>query len=102
MKYRGSAAPEIVVDGKKAGSETVFSVKDNGIGIPAEYKEQIFELFKRLHPNERYSGSGIGLGICKRIVEHYGGRIWVESDVGRGSTFFFTVPTPGSAGGKQR
>lgn len=77
---------------ERQGGYWIFAVIDNGIGIQAEYKENIFELFKRLHNNDEYSGTGIGLAICRRIVDRYQGRIWVESKPGRGSTFRFTLP----------
>jgi PAS domain S-box-containing protein len=93
IKYRGQRAPCIAVGCEESSSgETVIFIRDNGIGIAPEYKEQVFELFKRLHTSDRYSGSGLGLSICKRILEHYGCRIWVESEPGQGSTFYFTLP----------
>ncbi len=92
IKYRSpERAPLIHVSAERSKS-WVLSIRDNGIGIAPEYKERIFGLFKRLHSNDKYSGTGIGLAICQRIVERYGGRIWVESELGKGSTFFFTVP----------
>ncbi|HVV44849.1 MAG TPA: ATP-binding protein, partial [Bryobacteraceae bacterium] len=93
IKYRDSARQPVI----RIGAETrngawIFRVQDNGIGIEPEYKEQIFGLFTRLHTADQYSGTGIGLAICQRIVERYGGRIWAESEPGKGSTFRFTVP----------
>jgi light-regulated signal transduction histidine kinase (bacteriophytochrome) len=81
------------VSASNSGGYWRFSVKDRGIGIEPQYQEQIFGIFKRLHGREKYSGSGIGLALCKRIVERYGGRIWVESEANQGATFLFTVPT---------
>jgi len=93
IKYRNpERAPVVHISGKQENGYSVFSVRDNGIGIAPEYKEQIFGLFKRLHTGDEYSGTGIGLAICQRMVERYRGRIWVESELGQGSTFVFSVP----------
>ena len=92
LKYRKEEPPEIHISAVSQGTAWRFSVRDNGIGIDPQYKEKIFGVFKRLHRDQKYSGTGIGLAICQRVVERYGGRIWVESSPGNGATFFFTVP----------
>ncbi len=92
LKYRDQEPPRIHVSASSRGADWCFSVQDNGIGIDPQYKEKIFGVFKRLHHDRKYSGTGIGLAICQRVVERYGGRIWVESEPGKGATFFFTVP----------
>jgi light-regulated signal transduction histidine kinase (bacteriophytochrome) len=92
IKFQGNEPPEIHISAQKQGNECIFGVSDNGIGINAEHQELIFGIFKRLHTREEYPGTGIGLSISKRIVERHGGRIWVESEPGEGSTFYFTIP----------
>ncbi|RMG85080.1 MAG: GHKL domain-containing protein [Bacteroidetes bacterium] len=94
LKFKGQNPPVVEVDCRREGNEYIFWVKDNGIGISAENLEKIFEMFRRLHSKQAYEGSGIGLATCKKIVEKHGGRIWVESEVGKGSTFYFTIPIP--------
>lgn len=91
LKYRSQAPPRIHISVSQNGSELRFSVADNGVGIAPEYHDKIFVAFKRLH-GKSIPGTGIGLAICQRVVERYGGRIWVESELGRGSTFFFKLP----------
>jgi len=92
IKYRKDEPPQVRVAARRDDSQWLFSVEDNGIGIDAEYKETIFGIFKRLHTNRAYSGTGMGLAICQRIIERYRGRIWVESEPGQGSCFLFTIP----------
>jgi len=102
IKFRGKEAPTILVQAEKVQAEKVqagktgeqwlFSVSDNGIGIAPEYAENIFVVFQRLHTRTEYPGNGIGLAVCKKIIEHYDGKIWVEAGEGGGSTFKFTLP----------
>ncbi|MDA0739331.1 MAG: PAS domain S-box protein [Nitrospirae bacterium] len=94
LKFKGNAAPKIHVGAKALTNGWEFSVSDNGIGIPPDQLDRIFLIFQRLHSREEYPGTGIGLATCKRIVEKHGGSIWVESEQGKGSTFYFTIKSP--------
>ncbi|HEX8517444.1 MAG TPA: PAS domain S-box protein [Bacteroidia bacterium] len=91
IKFKGQNPPEIRVSVEQREGEFLFSVKDNGIGIDKEYSQKIFVIFQRLHTKDKYPGTGIGLAICKKIVERHGGEIWMESNAGTGSTFYFTI-----------
>jgi hypothetical protein len=92
IKYRGENKPEIHIGTKREKAFWVFSVQDNGIGIEPQYLERIFVIFQRLHHRNQYSGTGIGLAVCKKVVELHGGRIWAESQAGQGTQILFTIP----------
>lgn len=92
VKFRGELPPRVHISVKPRPDGWLFSVADNGIGIEPQYHGRIFQIFQRLHSRKKYSGTGVGLALCKRIVERHGGKIWLESEIGKGSTFYFTIP----------
>jgi light-regulated signal transduction histidine kinase (bacteriophytochrome) len=92
LKFHGEDPPVVRVTAERTGDEWTISCSDEGIGIDPEYAERIFAIFQRLHPKESYEGTGIGLALCRKIVEHHGGRIWLDTTVAAGTTFRFTLP----------
>jgi predicted ATPase/signal transduction histidine kinase len=92
LKYRSEASPQISITASQQEATWLFQVCDNGIGIDPQYTEQIFNIFERLHPQDEYPGTGLGLAICQKIVERHGGKIWVESELGKGASFYFELP----------
>ena len=102
IRHRSERPPEVRVEAGEEEAGWVVSVRDNGIGIPPAHREQVFELFRRLNRPAGGEGNGVGLAVCKRIVERHGGRIWVESEPGRGSVFRFFLPSPGGSRGGLR
>ena len=95
IKFKGAEPPRVHISAGRNGKEWTFSVRDNGIGFEPQYAERIFAVFQRLHSRDEYRGNGIGLSICRKIVERHQGRIWAESIAGSGATFYFTMPAAG-------
>lgn len=98
IKFRSDFSPQIHISANRLEDEWLFAIKDNGIGIDSQFSDRIFVIFQRLHTRDEYAGTGMGLAICKKIVECHRGRIWVESELGQGATFYFTIPV----GGRER
>ncbi len=92
LKFRGEEPPRVEISSREEDDDWVVEVRDNGIGIDPEYFDRVFVIFQRLHTREEYGGTGIGLSLCKKVVERHGGRMWIESEGTSGSTFFFTLP----------
>lgn len=92
LKFHGERPPHIHISAEQSNDRWIFRVEDNGIGIDKQYSEVVFQMFRRLHERDRYAGNGIGLAITKKIVERHGGRIWFDSELEKGSTFYFTMP----------
>jgi light-regulated signal transduction histidine kinase (bacteriophytochrome) len=98
VKFRSKEPPQIQISAERHGADWVFQVRDNGIGIDPKQFLRLFVIFQRLHRREVYPGTGMGLALCKRVVGRHGGRIWLESEPGKGSTFFFSLPAgPGKS-----
>ncbi len=96
IKFQSNERPEIHISAAMRAGEWIIAVKDNGIGLNVEYADKIFHMFQRLHNQDQYPGTGVGLAIVKKIVERHGGRIWVESEEGKGATFFYSIPKTSS------
>jgi light-regulated signal transduction histidine kinase (bacteriophytochrome) len=102
LKFCGEMSPRISISARREGADWTICIRDNGIGIDPQYFERIFVIFQRLHTRKEYPGTGMGLALCKRIVERHGGRIWVESGIGKGATFCFTLRSAATAQGSPK